>query len=87
MNWGISGCIFHLSRQKALVGGQGARVAQSFKHLTLDLCSGLDLMDHEFKPHLGLCADNAEPTWNSLSLSLLLSLSLSFKINKKKRMS
>ena len=58
----------------------------------LDLGSGHDLTVHEIEPHIRLCADGAEPAWNSLSPSLSapsmlvrsLSLSLSsfsLKIN------
>ena len=50
----------------------GAWVAQSVKHLTLDLGSGHDLTIREVKPHIGLCADSAGPAWDSLSLSLSL---------------
>ena len=31
-------------------------MAQSVRHPTLDLSSGLDLRECEFKPHVGLCA-------------------------------
>ena len=68
-------------------------MAQSVKHLTLDLGSGHDLMVCGIKPHVGLCTDGSEPvailslplslfapSW--LPLSLSLSLSLSLKINK-----
>ena len=55
------------------VGGPG--VAQSVKCPTLDLSSAQVC---EFKPHVGLCADGAEPTWDSLSPSLCPPL----KINK-----
>ena len=67
------------------IGVWGAWVAQSVKHLTLDLGSGHDLMVHEFEPHIGLCADGSEPTWEclSLSLSLCLSLSLSLSLSQK----
>ena len=47
--------------------------AQSAELLTLDFGSGHDLTVREFKPRVGLCTDNAEPAWNSLSLSLSLS--------------
>ena len=66
----------------------GAWGAQSAKHLTLDFGSGHNLVVHEFKPHIGLCADSAEPAWDSLSTLLSasspfsLSLSLSLKLNK-----
>ena len=53
-------------------------MAQSVKHLTLDFSLGDDLMVHEFKPHIGLCAGSAEPAWDFLCiLSLLFSLPLS----------
>ena len=47
-------------------------------------------MVREIEPHIGLCADGAEPAWDSLSLSLSLSAPsplahsgfLSLKINK-----
>ena len=45
-------------------------MAQSVKHLTLDFVSGHDLLVCGFKPRVGLCAGNAEPTWDSLSLCL-----------------
>ena len=45
-------------------------MAQSVEHLTLDFGSGHDLTVRGFEPHIGLCTDNAEPTWDSLSLSL-----------------
>ena len=54
-------------------------MTQSVKHLTLDFSSGHDITVHEFEPHIGLCADSAEPAWDPLSPSLsaspLLSLS------------
>ena len=37
---------------------------------TLDFSSGRDLMVPQFKSHVGLSADNAEPAWDSLSPSL-----------------
>ena len=61
-------------------------MAQSVKHLTLDLGSDHDLMVCEFEPHIGLCADGAEPAWDSVFLSLCLSPTCvhtrSLKINK-----
>ena len=42
-------------------------MAQWVQRLTLNLNSGHDLVVHEFEPHIGLCADNAEPAWDSLS--------------------
>ena len=64
-------------------------MAQTVKPLTLGFGSGRDLMVLEFKLYVGLCADSAEPAWDSHSPSLsappqlTLSLSLS-KINFKK---
>ena len=53
-------------------------VGQSMEHLTLDFSSGHDFRVREMEPHMGLCADSAEPAWNSLSQSLsALSLTLS----------
>ena len=45
-------------------------VVQSVKHPTLDFDSGHGLMVCEIKPHIGLCADSAEPAWDSVSFSL-----------------
>ena len=64
---------------------RGAWMAQSVKHLTLDLGSGHDLTVCEFEPRVWLCADCEETAWNSfppsfsvLTLTLLIcSLSLS----------
>ena len=61
---------------------RGTWVAQSLKHLTLDLSSGLDFAVREMNPCIGLCADSMEPAWDSPSPSLsappplMLSLSL-----------
>ena len=65
-----------------MLGMGGTRVAQSFKHLTLDLGSAHNLMVCVFKTRAALCADSMEPVWDSLSLcpspthALALSLSL-----------
>ena len=62
-------------------------MAQSVKHLPLDLGSGHDLTVHGIEPCIGLCADSMGPAWDSLSPSLsrpspAVSLSLSlFKKN------
>ena len=37
----------------------GTRVAQSVEYTTPDFSSGHDLMVHEFKPRVKLCADSA----------------------------
>ena len=58
---------------------RGTWMAQLVKCLTLDFSSGHDLMVHEFEPHIGLCADRAEPAWDPLSLPLPCSWSLSQK--------
>ena len=57
-------------------------MAQSVKRLTLDFDSCHDLTVGEFEPRVRLCADSAEPAWDSLSPSLPLSLP-SLKINKR----
>ena len=65
-------------------------MAQLVKLPTLDLGSGHDLSVALFKPHIGLYAVSAEPSWDSLStspsaslqLTCVLSLSLSLKISK-----
>ena len=63
----------------------GAWVARSVKRLTLGFNSGHDFTVGEFEPHAGLCADNIEPAWDSLSAPPWLALSLSQKINKHKK--
>ena len=55
------------NRNSTIVRMRGAWVAQSVKCPTLDLGSGHDLMVSEFEPRTGLCADSAEPAWDSLS--------------------
>ena len=61
-----------------------AWVDLSVEYPTLSFDSGHYLMVHEFKPHVGLHTDSAEPAWDILSLSLSpslpLSLSLSFSV-------
>ena len=58
-------------------------MAQLVKHLTLGFGSGHDLMVHGVEPCIRLCADNAEPAWDSLFISLcpspVYSLSLFLK--------
>ena len=44
-------------------------VAQSVKCPALDFGSGHDPTVGEIEPCIGLCADSAEPAWDSLSLS------------------
>ena len=55
-------------------------MAQSVKHLTLDFSSVHDLSVREFKAHLQLCADSAEPAWDFLFLSLCTSPALSLSL-------
>ena len=65
-------------------------MAQLVKRSTLDLSSGHDLKVVRSEPHVWLCADSAEPAWDSLSPCVSappafvpgLSLFLSLKINK-----
>ena len=52
--------------------GGGAWVAQSVEHLSLDFCSGHDLMVVKIEPQAGLCAGSTGPAWDSLPLSPLL---------------
>ena len=59
-------------------------MAQSVKHLTLDFDSGHDLTVRGFEPHIGLCADSAEPAWDFLSLPLFLPLPHALSQKKKK---
>ena len=47
---------------------RGSWVAQPVKRLPLDFGSGRNLKIREFEPHVGLCADGAEPAWDSFSL-------------------
>ena len=53
---------------------RGTWVAQSVQHLALDFVSGHDLTVCGFKSCIGLCADSAEPAWESLSFPLALPL-------------
>ena len=48
----------------------GSWVAQWVKCSTLDFGLGHDLMVPEFRPGIGLCADSAEPAWDSVFPSL-----------------
>ena len=52
------------NRNKSVLGRLGA---QSVKCPTLGFGSGHDLIVREFKPHVRLHADGAEPVWDSLS--------------------
>ena len=46
----------------------GAWVAQSVKRPTFDFGSGHGLTVRELEPHIGLCADSAEPVWEMFYL-------------------
>lgn len=48
-------------------------MAQLVKHLAPDFGSGYDMVC-EFRPCVRLCAGDAEPAWDSLSLPLFLTL-------------
>ena len=61
---------------------RGVSLAQSVEFPALDFGSGYDLTVHEFVPHIGLCADIANSTWDSLSLLLSLPLTCSLYQNK-----
>ena len=56
-------------------------MAQLVEHLTLDFGSGHDLVVHEFKPHVGLCAD-VQNLLGILSLPLSCSCSLCLSLPK-----
>ena len=47
-------------------------MAQIVEQLTLDFGSGYDFMGREFKSHVRLHADSAEPSWDSRSIPLSL---------------
>ena len=47
------------------------------EHPTLDFDSSRDPTVCGFEPRIWLCADNAEPAWDSVSLCLSVSVSLS----------
>ena len=53
-------------KEVKIQGHRGAWVAQSVKCWTLDLGSSHELTIREFEPRTGLCADRAEPAWDSL---------------------
>ena len=57
-------------------------MAQSVERPTLDFGSGHDLVVRKFEPYFGLSTDNAEPAWDSLSLSLSASAPPSLSQNK-----
>ena len=63
---------------------KGTRVAQSVDCPIPDFNSGHDLTVHGLTPCIVLCADNAEPAWDSLfpCLPLSHSCNLSLKIDK-----
>ena len=59
--------IYHNSRQNKFYRKTwGTWVAELVKHPTLGFNSGHDLVVLGFKPHIRLCADSAEPAWDSL---------------------
>ena len=57
-------------------------MAQPVKDSTLDFGLDHDLSVGEFKAHVRLCADGAEPAWDFLSPSLSLPLPHSLSQNK-----
>ena len=67
----------HLGNLLFINGFRGTWVAQSVKCLTVDFCSGHDLMVRKIEAHVGLCTDSVEPAWDSLSAPPSLTRSLS----------
>ena len=63
-----------MSLKKDLPGAWGA---QTVKRPTLGFGSGHDLTVLGFEPRIGLCADSAEPAWDSLPTLSLPSPALS----------
>ena len=65
---------------------RGTWVAPSVKRPTVGFGSGHDLTVRESEPSMGLCADSAEPAWDSLStppsVPPLLAVHLPLKVNK-----
>ena len=59
-----------LGRCNRVKASWAAWVVRSVKHPTLDIGSGRDLMVCGIEPGDGLCADGAEPAWDSCSPSL-----------------
>ena len=60
-------------------------LSQLSVQLLINLSSGHDLTACEFEPHIRLCADSVESTWDSQSPSLSLSQNKqTFKKKKKK---
>ena len=60
----------------------GAWVTQSVEHPTLDFSLGHDLTVLGIGPHVGLCTDSMEPSWDSLSPSLSDPLPLAVSLSK-----
>ena len=60
----------------------GGSVGEAGKRLTLGFGSGHHLKDRGILPHIGLCADSVEPTWDSLSLPLFLPLPCSHALTR-----
>ena len=62
-------------------------MAEPVKRPTLGFSSGHDLKVHEFELHIGLCADSAEPAWDSLAPSVstppMLTHTLSLSLSQK----
>ena len=55
------------------IGSPGAPGRRSGERPTPDVSSDHDLAVRGIEPRIELCADRAEPAWDSLSLSLSLS--------------
>ena len=64
---------------------RGTWVAPSVMRPTLDVSSDHDLPVCGIEPRVGLCADTAEPAWDSLSPPAPSQHALSLKINKLKK--
>ena len=72
---------FSAQKEMTVLGGGSIWVAPLVKGLTLGFSSGHNLTVHEFECHVRLCADGAEPAWDSLVLSPL-SVPLSTSLSK-----
>ena len=76
--------IIYLFKRSIIVGA-----SRWLSQLSIDVGSGHDLMVHEFKPRIRLCADSSvlEPALDSVSPSLSATLSLMFSLSLKNKLS
>ena len=84
LGWSLKASLIQVSQFWLKIWVSGVPRAQQVKHPTFDFGSGHDLMVHEFKPGIGLCADSVESLLGIPCLPLYVPLPHSCSLSQNK---